>query len=95
MGGAEKGKAVINAVRPGSIGAEVGLEPGDVILSIDGHKLRDVIDYHYLASAERLLLLACKVNGDELEIEVEKDPSEELGVYFNTATFDGMRRCAN
>lgn len=95
MGGAEKGKAIISAVRPGSIGAEVGLEPGDVILSIDGHKLRDVIDYHYLASAESLVLLARKVNGDELEIEVEKDSSEELGVYFDTATFDGMRRCAN
>lgn len=85
---------VIAAVRPGSIGAEVGLEPGDVLLSINGHPLRDVIDYRYYGAEERLRLVVQR--GDERHrLEIERDYDEELGLEFVEPLFDGLRRCNN
>jgi type II secretory pathway component PulC len=37
-------------VEPGSIGEEIGVEPGDVLVSINGHPLRDVIDFQFYGS---------------------------------------------
>ena len=49
---------VIAEVHSGSIAAELGLRPGDVLLSINGHILRDVIDYRFYGAEEELELVA-------------------------------------
>ena len=46
--------AVVVAVEPGSIGEELGFEPGDQLLSINGIHPRDLIDYRYLCVEEEL-----------------------------------------
>ena len=38
----------IKSVDPGSIADELGLEPGTVSLSIDGHELEDIFDYEII-----------------------------------------------
>ena len=38
----------ITAVAPGSIAEELELEPGDVLLTIDGEELEDIFDYDYM-----------------------------------------------
>ena len=38
----------IKAVEPGSIAEELELEPGDVLLQINGQTAEDIFDYHYL-----------------------------------------------
>ena len=43
---------VIDRVEPGSIAEELELEKGDVLLSINGQKIEDVFDYHYLVNDE-------------------------------------------
>ena len=35
----------IAAVEEGSIAWELGIEPGDRLLSIDGHEIEDIFDY--------------------------------------------------
>ena len=42
--------AKIKSICPGSIGDEVGLDVGDVILSINDNKITDIIDYRFLTS---------------------------------------------
>ena len=48
---------VIAEVRPNSIAAELGLQPGDALLSINGHVLRDVIDYRFYIPSSVILLM--------------------------------------
>ena len=42
----------ITAVAPGSIGEELELEPGDVLLTIDGEEIEDIFDYDYMTDSE-------------------------------------------
>jgi putative radical SAM enzyme (TIGR03279 family) len=85
---------VISAVAVASIGAEVGLEPGDCLLAINGHPLRDLIDYRYYADDEQLELLVERA-GQRHTIEIERDEDETLGLEFAEIVFDGLRECAN
>jgi len=85
---------VISAVAAEGIGAEVGLEPGDRLLAINGHPLRDLIDYRYYADEERLELLVERA-GRQHTLEIERDEDETLGLEFSEIVFDGLRQCAN
>lgn len=91
---AEPRGGVISAVAPGGIGAEVGLEPGDRLLAINGHPLRDLIDYRYYANEERLVLLVERA-GQRHTLEIERDEDEALDLEFSEIVFDGLRQCAN
>jgi putative radical SAM enzyme (TIGR03279 family) len=89
------GGALIARVRPGSIAEEADLRPGDRLLSINDQSLSDLIDYKYLISDEHLVLSVRKGDGDLWEIEIEKEFDEDLGLEFESATFDVMRECGN
>jgi putative radical SAM enzyme (TIGR03279 family) len=85
---------VIAEVHPGSIAAELGLRPGDVLFSINGHVLRDVIDYRFYGAEEELEMVVER--GRERTVyEVERDYDQELGIEFAEPTFDGLRLCNN
>ena len=85
---------VISAVRPQSIGEEVGLEPGDLLVSINGQPLRDLIDYRY-HSADESLVFEVERQGKRHRLEIERDYDEDLGLEFTQVVFDGMRLCGN
>ena len=44
----------ILSVNENSIGAELGLKPGDRIDAIDGSRVRDIIDYRFKISDENM-----------------------------------------
>lgn len=85
---------MIAEVHSGSIAAELGLWPGDALLSINGHVLRDVIDYRFYG-AEEELELAVERGGEWIVHQVERGYDQELGIEFAEPTFDGLRRCNN
>jgi putative radical SAM enzyme (TIGR03279 family) len=89
--------AVIESVEPDGLGATIGLQPGDEIVTINGSRMEDVIDYRFLiADAEVTLEIA--PGGDPHRMRtatVEKDEDETLGVMFTADVFDGIRICNN
>jgi putative radical SAM enzyme (TIGR03279 family) len=87
--------ALINNVIPNSIAAEVGFEPGDAIVSINGTPPRDLIDYQFLCADELLELEVRDAAGNIHSVEIEKDYDEDLGLEFATALFDGLIQCNN
>ena len=87
--------ALITKVIPDSIAAEIGFEPGDSIVSINGQKPRDLIDYQYLVADEILELEVLDIKGKSHNLEIEKDCDEDLGLEFETALFDGLIQCNN
>lgn len=87
--------ALITKVLPDSIAAEIGFEPGDAILSINGQKPRDLIDYQFLCADEILMLEVLDHKGKTHRLEIEKDYDADLGLEFETALFDGLIQCNN
>ena len=85
---------VIAAVAPGSLAERAGLQAGDELLAINGHRLRDVIDVRFY-SAEEQLELRVRRTGRAFTVEVERGYDEPLGLEFAHPTFDGIRRCNN
>ncbi len=63
-----------STVHPGSIAEELELEPGDKLQTINRpNEIEDVFDYRYLMNDEYIELLIEKANGEQWELEVEKD----------------------
>ena len=87
--------AVVDRVEPGSIGDELGFQPGDRLLSINGVRPRDLIDLQFLVGEEELTLQVQDPDGTIHQVELEKDADEGLGLAFTEALFDGLKQCNN
>ena len=89
-------KHKISRVLPDSIAEELGLESGDRLISVNGQPVEDVFDYRYLMNEELVVLLVEKPDGEEWELEVEKEYEEDLGIEFeNGGLMDDYRSCSN
>lgn len=86
---------IVAKVVPDSIAAQLGLEAGDRLISVDGENIRDIIDLSFALAEENVELLIEKNTGEQECIEIEKEYDEDLGIEFESAVFDGVRRCAN
>ena len=82
-------------VLPGSLAEELGLAAGDRILEINGQGLRDIIDLSFSFAEEEISMLVEHGDGEQEMISFDKDLDEELGAEFESAVFDGIRKCAN
>ena len=86
---------VIKSIEPGSIADELGIEKGDILVSINGQEVEDVFDYHFFVNDEELVLTIEKPDGEEWELEIEKDYEEDLGIEFEQGLMDEYRSCRN
>ena len=87
--------ALVATVEPGSIGEQLGFQPGDRLRSINGVRPRDLIDVQVLQGGEELVLEVEDPDGTLHVVELEKDLDEGLGLGFSEALFDGLRQCNN
>lgn len=88
-------KHIIKRIEPESIAYELEIEPGDVLLSINGTIVKDIFDYHYLINDDDLTVLILKPNGEEWELDIEKDYHEDLGIEFEEGLMDSYQSCHN
>lgn len=86
---------VISTVAPGSIAEEMELVPGDGIYMVNHQVIEDVFDYQYLINDEFVVLGVIKENGEEWELEIEKDFDEDLGITFESNLMDNYKSCSN
>jgi len=86
---------IIKDIEAGSIAEELELEPGDELVSINGNEIKDVLDYHYLIKDEYLTVIIKKKDGEEWELDIEKDYDEDLGIIFEDGLMDEYRSCRN
>ena len=86
---------IIKNVLPGSIAEELEISAGDKLLSINGQEIEDVFDYHFLANEEYLTALIEKPDGEQWELEIEKEYEEDLGIEFEQGLMDEYRSCRN
>ncbi len=83
----------ITDVAAGSIGAELDLEAGDRIIRVNGHLVRDYLDFRYQSSGETDLVVDVrKHSGEDWELNIERDEGEDFGLTFEQIV---PRQCAN
>ncbi len=82
----------VSAVHPRSIAAELGLQAGTELLSVNGRELEDFLDWEFLTAEEQIILHVRHPDGEEIEYDIERPLSEPLGVSLEPAR---IRRCAN
>ena len=88
-------KNLIKKVDIGSIAEEVGIEVNDVLISINGTLIDDIIDYKFLAVDEEVTLEIEKPDGEIWEYEIEKEYGEDLGLEFQGGIMDKAKSCSN
>ena len=88
-------KGIISNVKSNSIGAEIGLIPGDRLLEVNGEAVQDIIDLSFALAEEEIELLIERISGEQELITLEKEYHEDLGLEFESAVFDKVRQCAN
>lgn len=88
-------KIEIASIQEDSIAKELGIEPGDFILSINGQEIRDVFDYRFYCADSKIDLEIEKKNGERWQFEIEKDEMEDLGFDFANSLLDEEKSCRN
>lgn len=87
--------AVVKKVYKNSIADEIGMEQGDIIVSIDGQRLKDILDFKFLSASGEYELEILKKDGSTEIIEIINEDYEELGVEFENGLLDRPQVCRN
>ena len=88
-------KHIISHIIDGSIAQELEIEPGDELVSINDQPVGDILDYRYLCNEEYLVVVIRKPDGEEWELEIEKEFEEDLGMEFENGMMDDYHSCHN
>ncbi|MEQ1605369.1 MAG: DUF512 domain-containing protein [Pyrinomonadaceae bacterium] len=84
---------IITEVTPDSLGAELELEVNDRIVRVNGRMVRDYLDFRFQTGGETdLTFQVKKPDGETIEIEFDRDESEDFGLMFEQIV---PRQCAN
>ncbi len=83
-------KSVVN----GSPVSGTGIKAGDILATVNGHEIEDVLDYMFY-SAERLVKLGIISDGERKTFTVRKSEYDDLGLEFETFLMDKKQSCCN
>ena len=84
----------VREVVPDSPADKAGLQPGDLLSAINGHTIRDLVDYRFYV-AEEELTLGFERQQQHYEVSIKKAYDERLGVLFGEEPAPFIRQCAN
>ena len=85
---------VIRSIDPGSP-LEGRAAAGDRLLSINGKRILDVLDYKFYAYDRDLHLVLARPDGEEYRLHIRKSEGGDLGLDFESYLMDRPRSCAN
>ena len=85
---------VITSVDRRSPAERAGIQPGEKLLTINGHEIVDVLDYRFFGY-DPVLEITLEREGCCRELHVEKEEGLELGLNFDTYLMDEPRPCSN
>lgn len=84
----------VTGVLPRSKAEKAGVLVGDILLEINAHPIRDVLDYRFRL-AEESVTLKLHRGPDIVEVKIKKDTYDDIGLEFGTPLMDKKHRCEN
>lgn len=82
----------VSRIERKSIAEELGIQPGTVLLTVNGRPLTDFLDWEFLTADEELVIEARQPDGEDVIYELERLDGEPLGISLEPPS---VRRCAN
>jgi putative radical SAM enzyme (TIGR03279 family) len=79
-------------VECGSIAAALGIAPGTELLSVNGRRVTDFLDWEFLTADDDLVVEARDPGGDAVTYEIERGEGDVMGIELEPPT---VRQCAN
>ena len=84
----------IQSVTPGSPADKAGIKAGDVLLSVGGEKVCDVLDYRFYGTDANTEVTLSR-GGEEMTFKLRNREYADLGMEFSTYLMDEKKRCTN
>jgi putative radical SAM enzyme (TIGR03279 family) len=84
----------VKSVNPGSFAEKAGILPGDILLTVNGNKIRDVLDYRFYTTEKKLSVLLHR-GPDLITVEITKGEYDDPGLDFETFLMDKKQTCRN
>lgn len=84
----------IQEVIAGSVADKNGIKANDILVSINGNSIRDVLDYRFYIMDSKLLLVVER-QGEPIEIQIKKPEYSDIGLEFSSYLMDEKKRCRN
>ena len=84
----------IVSVEKKSLAEKKGICPEDILVSINGNEITDVLDYRFYL-AEETVVLTVLHNGKEKKKKIKKDEYDDIGLGFETPLMDEKHSCKN
>ena len=91
--GSEKMVKIEATVREG-LAERVGIRAGDLLISVNGNAIRDVLDYRFYLT-EREVTLKLEREGKPYTVELRKGEYDDIGLEFETPLMDKKHTCRN
>lgn len=85
---------LINGVAKKSIADKKGIRAGDVLISVNGHEINDVLDYSFYVKEEKLVL-ALVSESRAKKVKIRKKEYDDIGLEFETYLMDRQHHCKN
>ena len=84
----------ITEVLPHALADRAGIQVGDVLISINGNPIRDVLDYRFYL-AEKELEIQLTRDGMPVIAKITKRTYDDIGLDFETPLMDQKHSCRN
>jgi putative radical SAM enzyme (TIGR03279 family) len=82
----------VSHVARGSVAATLGIEPGTELLTVNGRRVEDFLDWEFLTADDELTIEARQPGGEPVVYEIERGEGEPIGVELEPPI---VRQCAN
>ena len=86
---------IISGVEKGSYADKSGIKSGEVLLSLNGNEIMDVLDYRFYQNNRKIVVKILSADSKIRKIKIKKDEYDEIGLLFDTYLMDKKRRCMN
>ena len=84
----------ITGVSARSRAHSAGLGTGDILVSINGHEISDVLDYRFYLTEKTLDIVYLR-DGKKHAVTLKKDMYDDIGLDFETPLMDKKHSCEN
>ncbi len=84
----------IEKVIPNSLSDLCGIKENDILVSINGKDINDVLDYRFYLAEEKITLTVNR-NKELINFDITKECYDDIGLEFETPLMDKKHRCEN
>ena len=85
---------IIKDVEENSYAHICGIKPDDLLISINGNEIADVLDFRFYQNDKKLKIVVLR-DGKKKKFKIKKDEFEEIGLQFETYLMDKQQKCRN